>query len=82
VNDWRLRANCRGMDPDLFFPLSRTAPIDPRVKAACRDCVVMRDCHDDAERRQEAWGIRAGINRELLPWRRRAVQRSRGKVPA
>lgn len=40
--DWTARANCRGVDPDLFFP-GQGEPTDP-AKAVCQGCVVRDDC--------------------------------------
>jgi WhiB family redox-sensing transcriptional regulator len=45
--DWRSHAACRGVDPDLFFPLGTVgaslAQIE-QAKQVCRTCPVSRPC--------------------------------------
>jgi len=52
---WQDRANCRGADPDLFFPergaSTRTA------KGICRDCQVRAECLEFAIVSSEKFGI-------------------------
>lgn len=38
--DWRKMAACRGMDPELWFPLDDGAP----ARAVCARCPVADDC--------------------------------------
>lgn len=59
-DDWRERAACRDVDPDLFFPLSE-AEGDP-AKAICRACPVRRQCRDWAINVGEAFGIWGGLS--------------------
>lgn len=42
---WQFRANCRGCDPDLFFP-SRSEGWRgaPEAKEICRTCPVSTEC--------------------------------------
>jgi WhiB family redox-sensing transcriptional regulator len=56
--DWRVMANCRGMDPELFFPVrgEDTRPI----KAICAECIVRTDCLDFALAMGEKHGIWGG----------------------
>lgn len=45
---WQDRANCRGLDPNLFFPVrGETAE---RAKQVCSGCVVRRQCLEYALR--------------------------------
>ena len=44
--NWMLRAACRGMDPDLFFP--ERGEITDACKTICRGCPVRLDCLDYA----------------------------------
>ncbi|MFB3049394.1 MAG: WhiB family transcriptional regulator [Acidimicrobiia bacterium] len=52
---WQDLANCRGADPDLFFPergaSTRTA------KGICRDCQVRAECLEFAIVSSEKFGI-------------------------
>ena len=52
---WQDRANCRGADPDLFFPergaSTRTA------KGICRECQVRAECLEFAIVSSEKFGI-------------------------
>ena len=45
--DWPHLAACRGVDPELFFPVSRLGPALDQVeqaKAVCRRCPVQSPC--------------------------------------
>jgi WhiB family transcriptional regulator, redox-sensing transcriptional regulator len=45
--DWRHRAACRDMDPELFFPLGTSAANLLQIDAAkriCRTCPVREPC--------------------------------------
>lgn len=46
TKDWRNRAACRYVDPELFFPLGDVfAPgEDRKAKAVCRTCPVKAEC--------------------------------------
>lgn len=51
--DWRERAKCRGLDPELFFP--RKGETAGAAKAVCATCDVRDECYAIAER-QGVWG--------------------------
>ena len=42
--DWRLQANCRGMDPELFFPSKGDLVAVRSARAVCAACVVRPEC--------------------------------------
>jgi len=45
--DWRHRAACRGVDPELFFPIGTTGPALEqlsRAKSVCHRCPVTGEC--------------------------------------
>ncbi|MCF7552603.1 WhiB family transcriptional regulator [Pseudonocardia sp. WMMC193] len=76
--DWRHRANCRGKDPELFFPvgegdLARWQAA--RAKAICRGCAVLVACRDWARAHEDAgvWGGEA--EQERRDQRRRQGRR-------
>lgn len=47
-SDWRSRAACRDVEPDLFFPASDRGPEATRAKAVCASCPVRSRCLEDA----------------------------------
>jgi WhiB family redox-sensing transcriptional regulator len=45
--DWRDHAACRGMDPELFFPIGTSSASLQQIdeaKQICRTCPVRRPC--------------------------------------
>lgn len=71
---WQQRANCMGVDPELFFPQRGASTRD--AKEVCRGCVVKEDCLDYALAHGEKFGIWGGLSER----ERRAVRRSRALV--
>lgn len=64
-------ANCRGVDPDLFFP-ERGASVK-EAKDVCRGCVVREDCLETALTNGEKFGIWGGMSER----ERRRIRRQR-----
>jgi len=62
--NWRLRGNCRFVDPDLMHPDPRDRNGQAEAKAICRTCPVQADCLTDATRVGDYGGIRAGMTGE------------------
>jgi WhiB family redox-sensing transcriptional regulator len=66
---WREKAQCRGHDPETWFPL----PLDHETRAAavsiCGTCPVTRQCGELAEMHRSSSGIFAGRDWGLEPWR-------------
>lgn len=58
--DWHADANCRGMDPELFFP-ARGESTKP-IKAICRRCDVQVECTAYALNNGEHHGIWGGLS--------------------
>lgn len=56
---WQRDAECRGVDPELFFP-DRGARITEAL-AACERCTVRAECLDYALRTHQDQGIWGGI---------------------
>ncbi len=74
---WQSRANCMGVDPDLFFPERGSSTRE--AKEVCRGCVVRVDCLEFAIANGEKFGIWGGMSeRERRRVRRARVQQSRG----
>ena len=72
---WQARANCMGVDPDLFFPERGASTRE--AKEVCRGCVVRDDCLEYALDNGEKFGIWGGMSeRERRRLRRaRALER-------
>ncbi len=72
---WQARANCMGVDPDLFFP--ERGASTKEAKEVCRGCVVQADCLEFALVNGEKFGIWGGMSeRERRRLRRaRAIER-------
>lgn len=68
---WQAKANCMGVDPDLFFP--ERGDSTREAKEVCRGCVVRDDCLDHALANGEKFGIWGGLSER----ERRRVRRSR-----
>lgn len=67
---WLARANCTGVDPDLFFPERGSSTRE--AKEVCRGCVVREDCLEYAITHSEKFGIWGGLSeRERRKIRRR-----------
>ena len=56
---WRLRAACRGMDPDLFFAERGESVTD--AKLTCLDCPVRTECKDYSLTTRQAYGVWGGV---------------------
>ncbi len=73
--DWHDRANCAGVDPDLFFPERGESPRE--AKQVCRGCVVREDCLAFAISSGERFGVWGGMTeRERRLYRRRVLGQS------
>ncbi len=68
---WQSRANCMGVDPELFFPERGSSTRE--AKEVCRGCVVRTDCLEFAIANGEKFGIWGGMSER----ERRRVRRSR-----
>jgi WhiB family redox-sensing transcriptional regulator len=65
--DWRDRAACRGMDPELWFPVTGTSP---RAKRVCAACPARAECLAfalAAAVTDGIWGGLSGKQRRALP---------------
>jgi WhiB family redox-sensing transcriptional regulator len=72
---WQSRANCMGVDPDLFFPERGASTRE--AKEVCRGCVAREECLEYALDNGEKFGIWGGMSeRERRRLRRaRAIER-------
>lgn len=72
--DWRTRAACRDVDPELFFPIGTTGPALSQIdqaKAVCRSCDVADECLSWAIESGQDSGVWGGLSED----ERRAVRR-------
>src|ERR1017187_2768785 len=74
---WQARANCMGVDPELFFPERGSSTRE--AKEVCRGCVVREDCLECAIAKGEKFGIWGGMSeRERRRVRRARLLQTRG----
>jgi WhiB family redox-sensing transcriptional regulator len=69
--DWQARAQCNGVDPDLFFP--ERGQSTREAKNVCRVCVVRDECLEYALDNGEKFGIWGGMSER----ERRRLRRAR-----
>jgi len=75
---WQARANCIGVDPDIFFPERGASTRE--AKSICNACEVRADCLDYALENSEKFGIWGGTSereRRRLRRQRAAERRAR-----
>jgi WhiB family redox-sensing transcriptional regulator len=84
VSDFRHRAACRDVDPELFFPVGNAGPAQRQIaaaKAVCQRCPVIDDCLAwalDAGHDEGVWGGQDMSGRRDLRRRTRGVGARRG----
>ena len=75
--DWRSKAACLTVDPELFFPIGNTGPAIMQVaeaKSVCRGCSVVGVCLQWAIDNNQDAGVWGGMSEE----ERRALKRRAG----
>lgn len=78
---WRQDAECRDLDPNLFFPVGVTGPAVDQIAAAkgiCSACPVRAECLEFAITTNQEFGIWGGTSedeRRVLRRKWRAQQR-------
>jgi WhiB family redox-sensing transcriptional regulator len=73
---WRRQAECRSVDPDLFFPVGTTGLALDHIaaaKAVCAGCRVRQPCLEFALETAQDAGVWGGLAEE----ERREVRRQR-----
>lgn len=61
--DWRVKAECRRENPELFFPVGKDGPAQRQAdeaKAVCRRCPVQESCLEYALTAGEDAGVWGG----------------------
>lgn len=69
---WRNRAACRGVDPDIFFPVSDEEAV--QAKIICGQCPVREACLEWALATRERDGVWGGATERE---RRRMIRQRR-----
>jgi WhiB family redox-sensing transcriptional regulator len=80
ADQWRLRAACRSVDADLFFPVGATGLAIEQIdsaKAVCTMCPVMDECLEYALATNQDSGVWGGRSEEERRALRRAWLRQR-----
>ncbi|MGH9067676.1 MAG: WhiB family transcriptional regulator [Acidimicrobiales bacterium] len=71
---WRQRAACRGLDPDIFYPVDDEDAEE--AKAVCGGCPVRQACLEHALAHRERDGVWGGATER----ERRRIVRQRRKT--
>lgn len=78
--DWRHRAACRGVDPELFFPIGNTDPAiaqTEEAKQVCRQCTVSESCLTWALESGQDAGVWGGLSEDERRNLKRRTARAR-----
>ena len=71
---WRHQAACRGLDPEIFYPVSEEEA--EQAKAVCGQCAVQHACLEHALGSRERDGVWGGATekerRRIIRQRRRS----------
>lgn len=81
LESWRAGAACRGVDPNVFFPLSEEEA--GPAKAICATCPVRDQCLDyalDTRQGDGVWGGLTEVERRRLRRRRQDQRRRAGRA--
>jgi WhiB family transcriptional regulator, redox-sensing transcriptional regulator len=71
---WREFARCRGVDPEVFYPVSDDDEAADEAKAVCALCPVREPCLEFALSTREKNGVWGGLTERE---RRRVLRRRR-----
>lgn len=74
---WRKRAACRGIDVEVFYPLTEEEADAAPAKAICAECPVRQPCLEHALSHREREGVWGGATererRRILRQRRKSA---------
>ncbi len=59
VEDWQQQSLCRGVDPEVFFPISEDDAW--RAKEICAMCSVQQQCLVNSLQNRERYGVWGGV---------------------
>ncbi|WP_336215752.1 WhiB family transcriptional regulator [Nonomuraea sp. LPB2021202275-12-8] len=83
--DWRHRAACRDVDPELFFPIGNTGPALMQIEEAkqvCRSCSAMDSCLKWALESGQDAGVWGGLSEDERRALKRRSARARARATA
>ena len=78
--DWRHKAACRTLDPELFFPIGNSRPAllqIERAKIICSSCPSIQPCLDWAMGHSQTEGVFGGQSEDERRALRRRTTRAR-----
>ncbi|MEU8347523.1 transcription factor WhiB [Actinomadura meyerae] len=81
--DWRHRAACRDVDPELFFPIGNTGPAILQIEEAkqvCRRCDVQDACLRWALESGQDSGVWGGMGEDERRALKRRASRARARA--
>ncbi|MFD0683018.1 WhiB family transcriptional regulator [Actinomadura fibrosa] len=83
--DWRHRAACRDVDPELFFPIGNTGPAILQIEEAkqvCKRCDVTDACLRWALESGQDSGVWGGMGEDERRALKRRTARARARANA
>ncbi|MCA2229147.1 WhiB family transcriptional regulator [Nonomuraea sp. NPDC052129] len=83
--DWRHRAACRDVDPELFFPIGNTGPALMQIEEAkqvCRSCSAVDLCLKWALESGQDAGVWGGLSEDERRALKRRSARARARASA
>ncbi|MEV0596549.1 WhiB family transcriptional regulator [Nonomuraea cavernae] len=83
--DWRHRAACRDVDPELFFPIGNTGPALMQIEEAkqvCRSCPAVESCLKWALESGQDAGVWGGLSEDERRALKRRTARARSRASA
>ncbi|MFC5832924.1 WhiB family transcriptional regulator [Nonomuraea insulae] len=83
--DWRDRAACRDVDPELFFPIGNTGPALMQIEEAkqvCRSCPAVERCLKWALESGQDAGVWGGLSEDERRALKRRSARARARATA
>ncbi|WP_131737689.1 WhiB family transcriptional regulator [Actinomadura roseirufa] len=83
--DWRHRAACRDVDPELFFPIGNTGPAILQIEEAkqvCKRCDVTDSCLRWALDSGQDSGVWGGMGEDERRALKRRTARARARAGA
>lgn len=83
--DWRHRAACRDVDPELFFPIGNTGPAILQIEEAkqvCKRCDVTDACLRWALESGQDAGVWGGMGEDERRALKRRTARARARANA
>ena len=74
---WRDQAACRGVNPDIFYPVTEDDADAAEAKAICARCPVLEPCAEYALSAREKIGVWGGLTerdrRRIIRHRRKTA---------